>query len=199
MHKKNLTTTGAVVSAIVASLCCIGPVAVALIGAGSIGAFAVFVSYRPYLIGLTAILLGLAFYLTYRRREVLCEDGTCKLESAGKWNKLTVWFAAVLAAGAIAFPYLELSPAAAQSINQNSEQGAMTLVELNIEGMDCEACAAGLQTTLGRIDGVARASVLFKEGKAVLEFDSTRVQPQKFIDRLDEVGFTATIKKEGKP
>ncbi|MGH7457368.1 MAG: mercuric transporter MerT family protein, partial [bacterium] len=105
MQKTALSTIGSVVTAIVASLCCIGPAVLAIVGAGSFGAFAAFEKYRPYFIGVTAVLLGAAFYLTYRKREVLCEDGTCKIQGAGKWNKIGVWSATIIAALAIAYPY----------------------------------------------------------------------------------------------
>ncbi|MBI3365810.1 MAG: hypothetical protein HY033_13000 [Ignavibacteriae bacterium] len=68
MKKTTLTTFGGAVAAVVASLCCIGPVLVAGIGIGSLGAFAVFENYRPYLIGATVLLLLGAFYLVYRKR-----------------------------------------------------------------------------------------------------------------------------------
>ncbi len=105
MKHTTLPSAGGIVSAVIASLCCIGPVVLGLIGLGSIGVFTVFESYRPYFIGFTIAILGLAFYLTYRKREVKCEDGTCKVETAGKWNKMTVWLAAALSALAILFPY----------------------------------------------------------------------------------------------
>ena len=122
MKKTTLSTVGGVVTAIVASLCCIGPVVVALVGVGSIGAFSAFDAYRPYLIGITVAILGLAFYLTYRKREVKCEDGTCKVESAGKWNKIGVWSATLIAASAIAFPYFGFTafPSPSTSSDKNS-------------------------------------------------------------------------------
>ena len=76
MNKTALTSLGSVLSALLASLCCIGPVVFALIGAGSLGFAAVFEPYRLYLLALTVLFLGTAFYFTYRKREVQCEDGT---------------------------------------------------------------------------------------------------------------------------
>jgi hypothetical protein len=113
MEQAKLTTIGSVIAAVAASLCCIGPAVVVLIGVGSIGAFAVFDSARPYLICLTTILIGSAFYLTYRKREVKCEDGSCKVEDAGFWNKVGVWSATLIAAGAISFPYFGIAVATA--------------------------------------------------------------------------------------
>ena len=61
------TAVAAVLAAGVASACCIGPVAFVILGAGAFGAsLAVLEPYRPILLGLTAVLLGGAFYLAYR-------------------------------------------------------------------------------------------------------------------------------------
>lgn len=201
MQKSKLPIIGGVITAIVASLCCIGPVVVAFIGVGSIGAFSVFAAYRPYLIGLTVAILGLAFYLTYRKREVKCEDGTCpegmdshKVESAGKWNKIAVWFVAFIAAVAIAFPYFGVAPSS--SVNAAVEGKA--IVTLNIEGMTCEACAKGIERSLVSIKGVRKANVEYKQGRAVVEYNPEIAQPKAFVERINESGFTAKISKQQK-
>ncbi len=122
MNKTSVSSIGGVLTAVLASLCCIGPVILGLIGLGTIGAFSVFESYRLYFIGFTIAILGLAFYLTYRKREVKCEDGTCKLESAGKWNKMMVWLATALSALAILFPYtgFTATPTPTKSVRDTS-------------------------------------------------------------------------------
>ena len=189
MEKKSLSTVGGIITAIVASLCCIGPVLVALVGIGSVGAFAVFESYRPYLIGVTVLLLGFAFYLVYRKREIKCEDGTCKIQDAGKWNKVGVWSATFLAAIAIAFPYFDVAPSASVNV---AVQGK-TIVSLNVEGMDCKACAAGIEGSLADVHGVHKARVSFEKGEAFIEYDPALVKPNAFVERVKENGFTATI------
>jgi len=191
MEKTTLTSVGGIAAAVIASLCCIGPVFVVLLGAGSIAAFSIFEVYRPYLIGLTVALIGLAFYLTYRRREVKCEDGTCKVESASKWAKRGVWSATIVAVLAIGFPYLGFAPQTA--VNKAVDSGAV--VTLNISGMDCKACAFGLEGSLAGMKGVRKARVNFEGGKATLEYDAKIVKPTSFIDRVNESGFTATIEK----
>lgn len=196
MQQTKITAVGSVLAAIAASLCCIGPVVVALIGVGSIGAFTAFEAFRPYLIGLTAIFLGFAFYLTYRKREVMCEDGSCKIESAGKWNKMSVWLATVLAAVALAFPYFGASLLATGStVPQQTpmQEGEYTTTVLNVDGMDCKACAAGLQATLGRIEGVRKVSVKYEQGIAIIEYNPATVQPRDFINHIDEAGFKAVV------
>ncbi|MEX1137759.1 MAG: mercuric transporter MerT family protein [Bacteroidota bacterium] len=198
MKHANVTAVGSVFTAITASLCCIGPIAAAIVGVGSIGAFSVFVAYRPYFIVLTVLLLGLGFFLVYRKREVVCDDGSCKVESAGKWSKISVWLATAIAAVSFAIPYLgwtqELLAQPVSVKDPPSIANAVTV--LNIEGMDCEACAAGLQATLGRMEGVATARVNYQDANAVLEYDSTKVRPKAFIDELNQVGFSSAIRKE---
>lgn len=108
MKRSSVSVVGSVLTAIVASVCCVGPALLALLGAGTVGFFGSLGSYRPYFIGLTVILVGTAFYLAYRKREVKCEDGTCKTVTGGKWDKASVWFAAFIAALIIVLPYMNL-------------------------------------------------------------------------------------------
>jgi len=194
MQKTTLSFVGSITTAVVASLCCIGPAVVAIIGAGSIGAFSAFEAYRPYFIGLTAILLGLAFYMTYRKREVKCEDGSCKIEGAGKWNKIGVWSATVIAALAIAYPYLAAKTSAAS--NTPDVSGPKASVVLDIQGMTCNACASHIQAALSEVKGVHRANVEYETGKGVVEYDPALVQPEALIKRVDETGYKAALAQE---
>jgi copper chaperone CopZ len=191
MEKQTLVSVGGVTAAIVASLCCIGPVLVVFLGVGSIAAFSAFEIYRPYLIGLTVALISVAFYLTYRKREVKCEDGTCKIEGASKWAKTGVWTVTILAGLAVGFPYLGFSPQT--SVNKAVDSTAV--VTLNISGMDCKACAAGVEGSLANIKGVRKARVSFQSGKATIEYDNKIVKPTVFVDRVNDSGFKATIEK----
>jgi len=194
MQKTTFSTIGSLATAVVASLCCLGPAVVALIGAGSIGAFSAFETYRPYFIGLTAILLGVAFYMTYRKREVKCEDGSCKIQGAGKWNKIGVWTAAFIAALAISYPYLAAKP----SVTANAAFAPKATVVLDIKGMTCTACASHIQTALSEVKGVHRASVEYETGKGVVEYDPALVQPEALLQRVDETGYKATVAQENK-
>lgn len=194
MQKTTLSSIGSLATAIIASLCCIGPAVVAIIGAGSIGAFSAFETYRPYFIGLTAILLGVAFYMTYRKREVKCEDGSCRIEGAGKWNKIGVWSATVIAALAITYPYLAAKP----SVATNAAFAPKANVVLNIEGMTCNACATRIQDTLSDLKGVHSVSVEYETKKARVAYDSTLVTPDVLVNRVNEIGYTAMLSQQGK-
>jgi len=97
---------GGIAAAVVASACCIGPVAFSVIGVGAFGASAVRLEpYRPWFIGCTVLLVGLAFYGAYRPLSTdSCGEGVCTPRSR-RADKVLAWLAAVVAAVLIAFPY----------------------------------------------------------------------------------------------
>ena len=103
-----LLNAGAIGSAIAASICCFGPLALALLGLGGGALLLKFAPYRPYFLGVAALFLGAAFYLTYRRpaREN-CEPGlACASPTTRRGQKIALWVVAVIVALAAAFPYL---------------------------------------------------------------------------------------------
>ncbi len=106
MNSKTLVVAGSVLTAFLASLCCIGPVLFTLVGAGALGFAAAFEPYRAYLLATAALLLAGAFYLTYRKREVRCADGSCKTESGSSVSKIALWIIAGLVLALIFFPNL---------------------------------------------------------------------------------------------
>lgn len=59
---------GAVIAAIVSSLCCILPVIAVVFGLGAFGIASTFESMRPYLLALASAALAFAFYKSYFRR-----------------------------------------------------------------------------------------------------------------------------------
>jgi mercuric ion transport protein len=98
-------SAGAFLSAVAASVCCIGPVALALLGLGGGALLLKFEPYRPYLLAATALFLGAAFYLTYRRPEDCVSDSTCPSAPSGKGQKTALWIVTLIVLLAATFPY----------------------------------------------------------------------------------------------
>ncbi|MCZ6633734.1 MAG: mercuric transporter MerT family protein [bacterium] len=104
--KEIVTGIGSVVSAFLASLCCIGPVVGVLLGVGGLGAAASLEVYRPYFLGITFVFLGGAFYFTYGRKED-CEEGeACEVRQGSRWQRTLLWITTVAALIFAAAPYL---------------------------------------------------------------------------------------------
>ncbi|MEX2088855.1 MAG: mercuric transporter MerT family protein [Bacteroidota bacterium] len=115
METASVTTGAGLIAAIVSSLCCIGPFAVGMMGIGAVGAFSVFETFRPYLIGISVILVGLSFFLSYRKTNPDCSDKDCSSGRARSRLRIGTWSATVTTVVAIAFPYLGISPAPSQA------------------------------------------------------------------------------------
>ncbi len=103
--KKNVfVNAGAVIAAFGASLCCILPVAVAVLGVGSAALGAKLEPLRPWFAGLTLIFLGFAFYQAYRPVE--CEPGeACAVPKSRRRHRIVLWIVATVAVALMAFPY----------------------------------------------------------------------------------------------
>ncbi len=106
VSKERLFLGGSIAAALVASACCLGPVVLLMLGASSVGAALALAPYRPFLLGLTFLLLAGAFYLTYRRRPVACgPGGKCELPGTARRNRILLWVVTFLVLLAATFPY----------------------------------------------------------------------------------------------
>jgi mercuric ion transport protein len=83
-----LGAIGASLVAAAASLCCVGPAVIAVLGASGAVAAAGFAPYRPYLLVFAFALLGSGFWRSYRPRVI--EGATCA-PAVGRWGRLTLW------------------------------------------------------------------------------------------------------------
>jgi len=104
MQKASLA--GSLISGILASVCCIGPIVFAVLGIGGAGFILKFENYRPLFIVVAVIFLGTAFYFTYKKKSAAnCEPGTlCASPKSDTMNKVVLWIATVLVAFFILFP-----------------------------------------------------------------------------------------------
>jgi len=98
--------TGAVGSAIAASICCIGPLALALLGLGGGALLLSLAPFRPYFLGATALSLGGAFYLTYRTpaAEACAPGSPCALPTRSTHQKIVLWVVTGVVILASTFP-----------------------------------------------------------------------------------------------
>lgn len=103
-------------SAIIASLCCLLPLAVVLFSLGSGAFMMITMQYRNIFlpIGVIGVALGYYFYFREKRR---CTNRGCAFAS-GKINLALLFFAAVIVAGALV---LDIFP----ELTSNILQGAM--------------------------------------------------------------------------
>lgn len=114
-HSATMASVGALSAALLASVCCIGPVVLAAFGigvgatgalAGTVGFLKGLLPYRPLFVGLTLLLLGLSFYTAYRNSSSPCgTEGACAARSAEGTTRTWLWVMAALAFSLVLAPY----------------------------------------------------------------------------------------------
>lgn len=93
---------GGALAAIVATLCCVGPASVAILGAGGALAAARLTPYRPTLLLLSAGLLAFGFWRAYGQR-VMVSGRSCPIR-VGRTARAALWIAALVWLAAAVFP-----------------------------------------------------------------------------------------------
>lgn len=109
------TSIAGLVAAFLSSLCCIGPLVFAVLGvgvgttgalAGTAGFLKALLPYRPWLIGMTILLLGFSFYLAYRKPRADEPSGqACGPALGSRPNRVLLWIIATLAVVLVLAPY----------------------------------------------------------------------------------------------
>ncbi|MDO8502124.1 MAG: mercuric transporter MerT family protein [Gemmatimonadaceae bacterium] len=112
-HRGIGPSLAAIGAALLASLCCIGPVLFVTVGVGA-GLARQFEPLRPVLTILTVGLMAAGFYSVYGRRDAKagdapCDaDGVCRVPRNRTRDKVVLWTAALIALVLLTFPQWSL-------------------------------------------------------------------------------------------
>jgi copper chaperone CopZ len=192
--KRKWLLGGSVTAAVAASLCCILPILTAATGVGILAAGARFESWRPYLLGVTGLLLGTGLFLAYRDYKKACAPGSlCATKPMSRWNLAALGMLTVLVAGLAAFPYY--SGAVARVVLRQPDRAysagsvGLPTVMFRIPDMDCPACAVSLEATLRKLPGVADAKLDVDSRKAVVTYDPAAQNVVALEKAITEAGF----------
>jgi len=191
-------TRGSLVSALLASACCWLPLVAIAFGASAAGIGAYFEHYRPYLLGVAAVLLGTGFYFLYVRADV-CEPGSaCAAPNAAgqRFSKLTFWVSALFIGVFAFFPsYVGFFVGGTTSGDQALVDGQIELT-FAIEGMTCEACAAGIREELASVPGVEAVEVSYGDERATVQFTpGAATSSASLLAAIERSGYLATLQQ----
>lgn len=98
---------GASIAAIGASVCCVVPLALVLLGISGawIGNLTALDPWRPWFTAATLLLLGLAFWSLYGPSSRCRADGECNSPHILRRRRRWLWLAAVMSGLLLLFPY----------------------------------------------------------------------------------------------
>lgn len=195
--KKIPVFLAAIVAAVAASSCCILPLILGVASAGTVGLGAALAPYRPYLIGLTLLLLGVAFYFTYRPQKAGCDaDGceTAKTVRTRRFSRAILWAVAVFTLGALAYPNLaayQVSEAQAKMASVAVAPSAQSAV-FTLGNMTCPECTLSIVKALKATPGVYDAKVDFTVKRATVRYDAKRVNVSELRRTIEKIRFHVT-------
>ncbi len=197
---------GSVGSAALASACCWGPLALLAVGASAAGVSTAFERTRPLFLALAAVFLSTGFYLNYfskpKRRAVACSTCAAPRPKLRRFNRTMLWVSTVVVLSVALFPNwfpLLLSRGATAATASKSLVDAPT-VELRIDGMTCEGCAAFIEHTLVKLPGVRSASVVYADRRAVVALDpDSGLSNEDLISAVKKLGYQASLANPSPP
>ncbi|HRP30329.1 MAG TPA: mercuric transport protein MerTP [Agriterribacter sp.] len=183
-------------SAIAASLCCIAPVLALIAGvSGFASIFAWLEPARPYFIGLTILALGIAWNVKLRSKKGV----NCNCEKADKPQFLqSKSFLGILTV----FACLMLAFSSYSQIFYPKQQQLVTLqksdiktVEYSVSGMTCVDCERPIKHNLQKLSGVIHATVSYKNGNAIVQFDDSKTTTNDIEEAINATGYKINNKK----
>ena len=192
IKKSNSWAISGILTAISASLCCITPVLAVLAGSSGVAAtFSWLEPFRPWLIGVTAVVLALAWYQKLKPRTE--EEISCTCEDDEKpsfWqSKKFLGIVTVFAAAMLAFPYYAdvfyPETRLSESVNVNLE----STYEIAITGMTCTGCEEHVKLEIGNLPGISKLEVSYEQGNAVVSFDESKTGIEEVKTAVDRTGY----------
>src|SRR5215469_11785196 len=98
---------GGIISAVGASICCVGPLVLLTLGISGawIGSLTALEPYRPVFIGLTLLFLAAAFHRLYLARQVCAPGSACTDPRTLKRRRVLFWIVTILELGLISAPW----------------------------------------------------------------------------------------------
>jgi mercuric ion transport protein len=191
---RRLTVGGAVVGALIASSCCLGPLVVGALGIGGAGAFAALATYRPYLLVMTGALLGAGFYLTYRRPNRAAACG-CERRRLGR---RFLWVVTIATAA------VALSPLAIAKLADHSMAPAVPAVPtqravIHVGGVDCQGCAIHLRRALLRVGGLHDLKLDVEGQRVTVTYQPSPGRLDAYAAAIRELGYEASLPADARP
>jgi len=180
-----------ILSALLASICCAGPLLLVAIGLGSGAAF-VGRYHWFFLIGGMAVLTWA--WTKYLREKTIC-DCEHKPMQGRRSAIFTLLIATVIVLG---FGSLNISryvfasaPASAQT--QTQLANGLDRVVIPVEGMSCTTCEIAVRHALKRVDGVKSAHVSVATKTATVDYEPAKTNPKQLVVAINSTGYRAAL------
>lgn len=198
MNRENKLVGVGILSAITASLCCITPVLALMAGTSGIASTLSWIEpIRPFLIGLTIVILGFAWYQILKpKKEIDCD---CEKEEKSNFmqSKTFLGIVTVFAVAMLAFPsYAGIFYPKTEKETVAPNKSNIIVTEFKITGMTCSGCEEHVNHEVNKLNGIVNSKVSYELGNAIIEFDQTRTNDEEIEDAINSTGYKVTNKTQ---
>lgn len=196
--KSNKKLIGAgLLTAIVASFCCIIPVLALIAGASGLAStFSGLEPIRPYFVCLTGVLIGFAWYQRLKPKKQM--DCNCETVEKPKFiqSKTFLGIVTVSAGLILAFPYYAhiFYPKTEKQVIVVDKSNIQT-VEFSISGMTCTSCEKHIAHEVDKFVGITKSTVSYENESAIVEFDNSKTNSTEIEKGINRTGYLVIAKK----
>ena len=178
-----------ILSALLATTCCIGPLLLVAIGLGSGAAFVGCYHWLFLIAGIAVLTWAWAKYL--REKTVCdCEHKTMQGRRSGMFTLLIATVIVLGFAGLNMSRYVFASaPVAAQTQLANG----LNRIVVPVEGMTCATCEIAVRHALKRVDGVKSAHVSVATKTATVDYEPAKTNPKQLVVAINSTGYRASL------
>ena len=178
-----------ILSAILASTCCIGPLLLVAIGVGS-GAVWVGRYHWFFIIGAIAVLIWA--WAKYLREKTVCD---CEHKAMG--GRLSAILTLLITTAlVIGFAGLNISRYVFGSLPPGAESrlpNGLSRVVVSVDGLSCVTCEIPVRHALRRIDGVKAIYVSAGTKTATVEYEPVKTNPEQLVAAINSTGYRASL------
>ncbi|MBI2166941.1 MAG: cation transporter [Candidatus Omnitrophica bacterium] len=174
-----------ILSALTASVCCLGPLLLIVLGLGGLGLGAVLGRSHWYFILGAAFLLAFA-WRRYFREKNSCESAHCEMEGK-KMTRNVLFFATAVV---LTFAGLNLYTFAKGNAGENLvKSGAQ--VSIPVEGMSCFTCELAVESAVKKLPGIHQAKASAKDKIAWVNYNPQETSLDQIVEAINQTGYQA--------
>ncbi len=181
-----------ILSALLASSCCLGPIALVLLGLGSVGLVPLLGKYHWYLQGAAVAVLVLGWWIFLREKRRMNALGSeLRNERLTRTTLSVVTLIVTIFIGLNS--YTSLRADAGKEGVAAGQLGA-AVATLPVEGMSCFTCELAVEASLKRLEGVYEAKASAAAKAVTVNYDPKRVSLRRMVEAISrDTGYKASL------
>jgi len=197
---------GGILSGVLASLCCVGPLVLVLFGLGSVS-FALSLSqYRLYFLGIGFLFMIAVIVFHLKKKNKTCDLNCFSVEGLKRDGRFIISVVLSMGISYILALYVlvptispiiygnvvskttgtqsaSLTKNAVNTNNDNTNTNSnLHKLVVKISGMTCAGCATGIQSILQSLDGISNARISYPEGIGEITYNPEVITKEEIIN-----------------